>query len=102
MRDLSQPQGSSGGPLFRIRDRQLERSTDGGKTFAAAMQGWRIPLADSLFVAPHGVVAGGPGGVYGTRDGEQWTERRFWREEETGASDYLDAYWMGLYYKLLK
>jgi hypothetical protein len=39
--------------------------------------------------------------VYLTKDGVQWTEQKFWREEETGASDFLDAYWMGCYYKFL-
>ena len=100
-RDFSAPAGAPGGPLFRIRGQMLERTTDGGATFAPAMTGWRIPRADSFFVTPRGVLASGPGGVYLTKDGVQWTEQKFWREEETGASDFLDAYWMGRYYKLL-
>ena len=79
----------------------IERSTDNGATFTVAMDGWRIQRADSFFVTPRGIVASGPGGVYLTKDGIQWAEQKFWREEQTGASDFLDAYWMGRYYKLL-
>jgi hypothetical protein len=99
--DFSARAGAPNGPLFRIRDHVLERSTDDGATFTAAMNGWRIPRADSFFVTPRGVVASGPGGVYLTKDGAQWAEQKFWREEETGASDFLDAYWMGRYYNLI-
>jgi hypothetical protein len=44
------------------------------------------------------VFAGGPGGAYTSTDGEHWTEVKLWREEETGAADYLHAYWMGRFY----
>jgi hypothetical protein len=76
----------------------LERSTDGGKTSAPAMKGWRIPLVRSVFRTPWGVIASGPGGVYRSDDADSWSEMTFWRENETGAADYLHAYWMGRYY----
>jgi hypothetical protein len=62
------------------------------------MNGWHIPRADAVFSTPKGVIGSGPGGVYLTRDGENWQELRFWREDRTGAADYLHAYWMGRYY----
>ena len=62
------------------------------------MEGWRIPLARSLFTTPWGVVASGPGGSYLTKDGKEWTELSLWREDRTGAADFLHAYWMGRYY----
>jgi photosystem II stability/assembly factor-like uncharacterized protein len=77
---------------------QVVKSVDGGQTAMVCMNGWRIPLANSVFVTPWGVVAGGPGGCYRSRDAEQWTELKVWREEETGAADFLHAYWMGRYY----
>ena len=98
-RDFSSLAGAPGGPQFRVRDHVLERTLDAGASFAPAMTGWRIPRADSFFVTPRGVIAGGPGGVYLTNDGVRWIEQKFWREEQTGASDFLDAYWMGCYYK---
>ena len=55
--------------------------------------GWRIPLATWNF----GAIAGGPGGAY--RSG---TELHLWPEQETGAADFLHAYWMGRYYKFFK
>ncbi len=58
----------------------LERSTDGGKTSATAMKGWRIPLARSVFRTPWGVIASGPGGVYRSDDADSWTEMTFWRK----------------------
>ena len=77
---------------------QLERSTDGGKTTQTAMNGWRIPKAQSVLRTPRGVVASGPGGTYESPDGETWSELKLWREDETGAADFLHAYWMGRYY----
>jgi hypothetical protein len=74
---------------------QLERSADGGKTTQLAMQGWRIPLARSVFNTPWGLIAGGPGGTYVSADAQTWKELKLWAEEETGAADYLHAYWMG-------
>jgi hypothetical protein len=73
----------------------LVKSNDGGRT---AVQGWRIPRANSVFITPWGVVAGGPGGCYRSADAEHWTELKLWHEEETGAADFLHAYWMGRYY----
>ena len=79
-------------------DGQLEISRDQGQTGAPSMQGWRIPRAASFFVTPRGLVASGPGGCYQSADGEHWTELKLWRESETGAADFLHAYWMGRYY----
>lgn len=83
------------------RQKQLEKSADGGRTTQGAMQGWRIALADSVFQTPWGIVASGPGGAYRTSDGENWQELKLWRELETGAADFLHAYWMGRYYGFL-
>ncbi len=77
---------------------ELERSTDDGKTAQAAMNGWRIPRAQSVLRIPRGVVASGPGGTYESPNGETWSELKLWREDETGAADFLHAYWMGRYY----
>ena len=77
---------------------ELERSIDGGKSIQTAMNGWRIPRAQSVLRTPRGVVASGPGGAYSSPDGETWTELKLWREDETGAADFLHAYWMGRYY----
>jgi hypothetical protein len=63
-----------------------------------AMKGWWVPRAHSVFVTPKGIVASGPGGAYLTRDGARWTELKLWREQETGAADFVHAYWMGRYY----
>jgi hypothetical protein len=62
------------------------------------MKGWRIPRASSVFLTPRGLVASGAGGCYQSVDGENWTELKLWRESETGAADFLHAYWMGRYY----
>ena len=62
------------------------------------MDGWRIPRANSVFRTPWGILAGGPGGCYLSRDAARWTEITVWREDESGAADYLHAYWMGRYY----
>ena len=66
------------------------------------MNGWRIPRAQSVLRTPRGVVASGPGGAYSSPDGETWTELKLWREDETGAADFLHAYWMGRYYGFIK
>jgi hypothetical protein len=66
------------------------------------MEGWRIPVANWMIVTPKGLFAGGPGGAYLTTDGIGWKEAKLWREEETGAADYLHAYWMGRYYGFYK
>ncbi|MHB8521277.1 MAG: WD40/YVTN/BNR-like repeat-containing protein [Limisphaerales bacterium] len=97
--DFKQWQSLSSQLSFRINDDgQVIRSTDGGRSNAVWMNGWRIPRAGSLFVTPQGVIASGPGGCYRTRNGETWIELRLWHEEETGAGDFLHAYWMGRYY----
>jgi len=64
----------------------------------AWMQGWKIPVATWMIETPRGIFAGGPGGAYSTVDGAGWKEAKLWREDETGAADYLHAYWMGRYY----
>jgi hypothetical protein len=74
---------------------------DPDKDLPARMDGWRIPVATWKFTTAHGVIAGGPGGAYLTKDGEHWAELKLWPEEETGAADYLHAYWMGRYYRLV-
>ncbi|MBM4074185.1 MAG: hypothetical protein FJ267_00900 [Planctomycetes bacterium] len=80
---------------------RLVRSSDGGTTSAAAMDGWLIPIARSFFVTPWGLVAGGPGGTYVSSDAQSWKELKLWQEQETGAADFLHAYWMGRYYGFL-
>ncbi|MCX6623639.1 MAG: hypothetical protein NTY38_21745, partial [Acidobacteria bacterium] len=67
----------------------------------ASMKGWPIPRAQTVFVTPKGLLASGPGGAWITRDGSLWTEVKLWREQETGASDFVHAYWMGRYYGFL-
>ncbi len=85
--------------MFRIdADGRLLRSADGGQTGSVCMKGWRIPRADSIFVTPWGIIAGGPGGAWRSRDGETWSELPLWKELETGGADFLHAYWMGRYY----
>ncbi len=64
----------------------------------AWMDGWRIPRATWLIDTPRGLMAGGPGGAYLASGDQHWTELKLWREDETGAADYLHAYWMGRYY----
>jgi hypothetical protein len=63
------------------------------------MNTWRIPIATWMIFAKKGIFAGGPGGAYFTTDASDWTEIPLWREEETGAADFLHAYWMGRYYR---
>jgi len=92
-----------GNVLVRVNDQgELLRTTDGGKTATPAMQGWRIPLVTAIFFSPWGWIASGPGGCYQSQDALQWTEMMLWPEEETGAADFLHAYWMGRYYGFLQ
>ncbi len=77
---------------------ELVKSIDGGHTAMPCMKGWRILQANSLFITPWGIIAGGPGGCYRSPDADNWTEIKLWREDETGAADFLHAYWMGRYY----
>jgi hypothetical protein len=101
--NFKQWQTVSGNLQCRISDdATLVSSRDGGKTSAAAMNGWRIPRATSVFVTPRGVVASGPGGCYRSTDCEHWTELKLWPESETGAADFLHAYWLGRYYGFIK
>ena len=79
-------------------DGKLVISRDQGRTSAPSMAGSRIPRATSVFSTPRGIIASGPGGCYQTTDGERWSELKLWPEQETGAADFLHAYWMGRYY----
>ena len=81
---------------------ELLVSRDRGQTATPAMKGWRIPRAASVFATPRGIVASGPGGCYRSTDCENWTELKLWPEQETGAADFLHAYWMGRYYGFIK
>jgi hypothetical protein len=81
---------------------QLDISHDEGRTGNPSMKGWRIPRATSFFATPLGLIASGPGGCYLSRDGNNWTELKLWPENETGAADFLHAYWMGRYYGFIK
>jgi hypothetical protein len=81
---------------------EFEISRDHGQTSAPSTKGWRIPRAASFFIIPGGIAASGPGGCYRSADGENWTELKLWRENETGAADFLHAYWMGRYYGFIK
>jgi hypothetical protein len=82
----------------RIEEGKLMISRDGGQTSTPGMRGWRIPRAASVFATPRGILASGPGGCYQSTDGDNWTELKLWLEQETGAADFLHAYWMGRYY----
>ncbi|HXG24566.1 MAG TPA: hypothetical protein VNJ09_08445 [Chthonomonadales bacterium] len=98
--DFSAWQGNADVKL-RIREPgELVRATDGGKE-EVCMAGWRIPRAQYVFHTPTGFIAGGPGGCYRSTDGRKWTEMKLWPESETGAADFLHAYWMGRYYGFL-
>jgi len=77
---------------------KLMISRDQGQTSAPSMKDWRIPRAASVFATRRGLIASGPGGCYQTTNGEHWTELKLWPEYETGAADFLHAYWMGRYY----
>jgi photosystem II stability/assembly factor-like uncharacterized protein len=93
----------NGNVLVCVNDKgELLRTTDGGVTATPAMQGWRIPRATSIFWSPRGWIASGPGGCYLSQDALKWTEMTLWQEEETGAADFLHAYWMGRYYGFLQ
>jgi hypothetical protein len=67
-----------------------------------AMKGWRIPRATYVYRTSRGLLAGGPGGAYLSRDGVEWREQSLWREQETGAADFLHAYWMGRHFGFVK
>ena len=85
--------------MLRINEEgELVCSKDGGKNSAPCMEGWRIARANSVFVTQQGIIAGGPGGCYQSKGGERWKELGLWHESETGAADFLHAYWMGRYY----
>jgi len=100
--DFSRPVELSPGLKFHIdASGRLVRSTAEGRPDEPAMDGWPIPLARALFNTPWGLIASGPGGSYRTTDGETWDEMKLWREDETGAADFLHAYWMGRYYGFL-
>jgi hypothetical protein len=79
-------------------DGSLLISRDEGRTSTASMSGWRIARAASAFATPRGLLASGPGGCYVSPNGATWTELNVWKESETGAADFLHAYWMGRYY----
>ena len=101
--DFKQWQKASDGLWCRISDQgELIISHDEGRTTAPGMKGWRIPRAASVFVTPRGIIASGPGGCYQSADGEDWTELKLWPESETGAADFLHAYWMGRYYGFIR
>ncbi|MBI4662765.1 MAG: hypothetical protein HY735_28455 [Verrucomicrobia bacterium] len=101
--DFKQWQPVSGKLRFRVSEAgELVRSVEGGQSEIACMKGWRIPRAYSLFVTPRGLMASGPGGCYQSSDGEDWSELKLWREDETGAADFLHAYWMGRYYGFIR
>jgi len=101
--DFKQWSPVSGNLCCRITgEGQLEISRDRGQTGAPSMKGWRIPRAGSFFVTARGLIASGPGGCYQSSDGENWTELKLWRENETGAADFLHAYWMGRYYGFIQ
>ncbi len=76
------------------------RFTDQESDLPTNLEGWRIPVATWKITTSRGVMAGGPGGAYLSKDGH-WSELKLWREDETGAADYLHAYWMGRYYRLV-
>jgi hypothetical protein len=97
--DFQQWQKPPNQPWLRVgSDGRLMASRDQGATSEPWTQGWRIPLANSVFATSWGAMAGGPGGFYRAGSPGAWTELKLWREEETGAADFLHAYWMGRYY----
>src|SRR5579872_4439978 len=103
--------------IFAETDRGVYVSRDGGMSWRASdekpqfaskeadlpaqLDGWRIPIATWKITTSRGVIGGGPGGAYLLQEG-RWTELKLWREDETGAADYLHAYWMGRYYGFVK
>ena len=98
LRDFGRWQSGPDGSDFRVNERGelVRRGNDAQEK--PEMNGWPIQRASSLFSTPWGIVASGPGGCYLTCDGKSWKEIRLWREDETGAADFLHAYWMGRYY----
>jgi hypothetical protein len=103
--------------IYAQTDRGVFLSRDGGISWRASedrpefaaketdlpreLQQWKIPVATWKITTPRGAMAGGPGGAYLLKDG-RWAEVKLWREEETGAADYLHAYWMGRYYQFVR
>ncbi len=103
--------------IYAQTDRGVFVSRDGGLSWRASddkpifestsdhvpnqLVGWRIPVATWAINTSRGLMAGGPGGAYVSKDGEHWAEMKLWREDETGAADYLHAYWMGRYYNFV-
>jgi len=99
---FDEPLSTGNGVELRINAAgELIRAASGESEGRPAMTGWRIPLAKSIFETPWGIIASGPGGAYQSDDGETWNELALWPEIETGAADYLHAYWMGRYYGFL-
>jgi hypothetical protein len=95
--DFGAWQKGSGFELRIDKSNRLLRRTGEGDG-EPAMAGWRIPRATSVFITPQGAIAAGPGGAYSSVDGQTWNPLHLWREYETGAADFLHAYWMGRYY----
>ncbi len=95
--DFGSWQVGPGAAEFAVQDNQLVKRLH-GEAAQPAMEGWRIPVAGSMFLTPWGLVASSPGGCYRTEDGDTWIEMPLWREDRTGAADFLHAYWMGRYY----
>jgi hypothetical protein len=93
----------SAGLWCRLSDEgELTISSNEGETSDRSMNGWRIPKAAAVFATPRGIIASGPGGCYRSANGATWTELKVWKESETGAADFLHAYWMGRYYGFVK
>ncbi len=100
--DFAQWRELASGDRVRIVQRSLMHSVGESDAGQPDMAGWRIGLADSFFVTPWGLAASGPGGVFFRQAGDPWTEWKIWEESETGAADYLHAYWLGRYYGFVK
>jgi hypothetical protein len=90
-----------GGMSWRAAADEKPVFPDAERELPVNLAGWRIPVATWKFTTARGVIAGGPGGAYVSQDGGRWSEIKLWREDETGAADYLHAYWMGRYYKFV-
>ena len=88
-----------GGISWRPSDDKPAFDTNAAPDLRTPLTGWRIPSATWKITTPHGTFAGGPGGAYSTTDNVHWTEVKLWPDQETGAADFLHAYWMGRYYK---
>lgn len=91
-----------GGMSWRSTDEKPQFKINEPPKVSPSMNGWRIPIATWMISTHRGAMAGGPGGAYLTSDGQHWSEVKLWREEETGAADYLHAYWMGRYYEFCR